>query len=109
MMMEFGGVQDYKRDENGQPVRTKINEQMMRDLAAAGEGDYFNIANTNGIIAALKNRIDKVEKKEFETRAFNDYESYFQWFLLPVLIILIIEFMMPYRKSSWEEKDIFKV
>lgn len=109
MVEEFGGVQDYKRDENGEPIRTKINEQMLRALATAGEGDYFNIANTNGIIEALKSRIDKVEKREFETRAFNDYESYFQWFLSIALIILIIEFMIPYRKSRWEERDIFKV
>jgi Ca-activated chloride channel homolog len=106
---DFGGVTDYKRDENGQPVRTKLNEQMMRDLAAAGEGDYFNIANTNGVIAALKNRVDKVEKRELEVRSFSEFESYFQWFLFPALVILVIEFMMPYRKSAWEERDIFKI
>jgi Ca-activated chloride channel homolog len=102
-------VTDYKRDENGQPVRTKLNEQMMRDLAAAGEGDYFNIANTNGVIPALKNRVDKVEKRELEVRSFSEFESYFQWFLFPALVILVIEFMMPYRKSAWEERDIFKI
>ena len=106
---DFGGVIDYKRDENGQPVRTKLNEQMMRDLATAGEGDYFNIANTNGVISVLKNRVDKVEKRELEVRSFSEFESYFQWFLFPALVILILEFMMPYRKSNWEERDIFKI
>lgn len=109
MVTDFGGIKDFKRDEKGEPIRTKVNEAMLKDLANAGEGDYFNIANTNGIIAALKNRIEKVEKRELETRAFNEYESYFQWFLFPVILILIIEFMMPYRKSTWEEKDIFKI
>jgi Ca-activated chloride channel homolog len=109
MVTDFGGIKDFKRDENGEPIRTKVNEAMLKDLANAGEGDYFNIANTNGIIEALKNRIEKVEKRELETRAFNEYESYFQWFLFPVILILIIEFMMPYRKSTWEEKDIFKI
>jgi Ca-activated chloride channel homolog len=107
--LDFNDVKDYKRDENGQPVRTKLNEQMMRDLANAGEGEYFNIANTRGVIEALKNRVDKVEKKELEIRSFSEFESYFQWFLLPAMLILIIEFMMPYRKSAWEGRDIFKI
>jgi Ca-activated chloride channel homolog len=106
---EFGGTQDFKRDETGQPVRTKINEEMLKEIAKAGGGDYFNIANTNGIIPALKNRIEKVEKRELEIRSFSEYESYFQWFLLPAILILIFEFTMPYRKSRWEEKDVFKI
>jgi Ca-activated chloride channel homolog len=105
--LDFGGVQDYKRDENGQPIRTKINEQMMRDLANAGEGEYFNIANTSGVINALKNRVDRLEKRELEARSFTEFESYFQWFLLPAILILIWEFIMPYRKSNWESRDIF--
>lgn len=109
MITDFGGIKDVKRDEKGEPIRTKVNEAMLKELAEVGEGDYFNIANTNGIIEALKNRIEKVEKRELEARSFNEYESYFQWFLLPVILILIIEFMMPYRKSTWEEKDIFKI
>ena len=105
---DFNGIIDYKRDEKGQPIVTKLNESMMRDLAAAGEGEYFNIANTNGIIEALKNRISKVEKRELEVRSFSDYESYFQWFVFGAIVILVVEFMMPYRKSDWEDKDIFK-
>lgn len=106
---DFGGVKDYKRDETGQPVKTKINETMLRELANAGEGEYFNIANTSGVINALKNRVDKLEKRELEARSFTEFESYFQWFLFPALLILIWEFMMPYRKSNWEERDIFKI
>ena len=82
---------------------------MLKEIAKAGGGDYFNIANTNGIIPALKNRIEKVEKRELEIRSFSEYESYFQWFLFPAIVILILEFTMPYRKSRWEEKDVFKI
>ena len=109
MTTDFDGLQDYKRDGNGQPIKTKLNEQMLKDLAAAGEGDYFNIANTSGVIAALKSRVDKIEKRESEMRSVSVSDSYFQWFLLPCILILIVEFIMPYGKSGWEEKDIFKI
>lgn len=110
MPIDFGGTTDYKRDDKGQPIRTKLNEQMLKDLAAAAaDGDYFNMATTKGVIEALQNRIEKVEKREMELRSFSEYESYFQYFVLFALVILVFEFMMAYRKSDWEEKDIFKV
>jgi Ca-activated chloride channel homolog len=105
--INFGGLVDYKRDEQGQPIRSKINEQMLNDLAQAGGGEYFNLAATNGIAEALQNRIEKVEKRELEARSFSEYESYFQWFAAAALLILLGEFIMPYRRSSWEGKDIF--
>ncbi len=105
----FNGAEDYKRDEKGEPVRTKLNEQILRDIAQAGEGAYFNLANTRDIPQALKERVDKLEKKEMEIRSYSEFESYYQWFLLPALAILLFEFMMPYRKSTWEGRDIFKI
>ncbi len=107
--VDFGGTTDYKRDEKGQPIRTKLNEQMLKDLAAAGDGDFFNIANTKGVIEAMQNRIEKVEKREMELRSFSEYESYYQYFVLFALLILVFEFMMVYKKSDWEEKDIFRI
>jgi Ca-activated chloride channel homolog len=109
MPIDFNGLQDYKRDEKGQPIKSRLNEQMLKDMASNGGGDYFNIANTSGVIPALKNRIEKVEKRESEMRSVLVSESYFQWLLLPCILILVLEFVMPYRKSRWETKDIFKV
>ena len=104
-----GGAIDFKRNEDGQPIRSKINEKMLTDVAQATEGDYFNLSNTKGIIEALQNRVEKVEKRALEARSFNSFESYFQWFVAVGLLLLVIEFMMPYRKSDWENKDIFKI
>ena len=109
MPIDFGGTTDYKRDEKGQPIKTKLNEKMLKELATVSEGEYFNIANTKNVIEALQNRIEKVEKREMELRSFSEYESYFQYFVLFALLILVLEFMMVYRKSDWEEKDIFKI
>lgn len=108
--IDFGnGLIDFKRDENGETIRSKVNEKMLTDVANAAEGTYFNLASTTNVVEALKNRIDKVEKRELETRSFSAFESYFQWFIAIALLILVVEFMMPYRKSDWEEKDIFKI
>jgi Ca-activated chloride channel family protein len=103
------GRYDFKRDNTGNPVRSKMNEEMMRELAQIGSGSYFNLADdSEAVIAALRQSIDKVEKREFEQRIFNEYESYFQWFIGLALLFLIIEFIISYRKNKFMEgKDIF--
>jgi Ca-activated chloride channel family protein len=104
------GRQDYLREsQTGEPVRTQLNEVMLTDLANAGNGSYFNIRQESDVISSLRERINKLEKRELETRAFDEYESYFQYFLAAALLFLIIEFMISYRKNRFlEGKDLFE-
>ena len=106
----IGGRSDYKRDQTGNPVRTSLNEGMMQDLADEGNGFYFNLAGSDvkEVSVALRNSIDQMEKREFEARVFNEYESYFQYFIAIAILFLIAEFLLSYRKNKWlEGKDLF--
>ncbi len=106
--VQYGSREDFKRDQSGNPVRTKLNEEMLKDLAQAGGGAYFNISNGDKVAQALQSRIDKLEKREFEMRAFEKYESYFQYFIAVGLFFIVVEFMLSYRKSKWlKGKDLF--
>ena len=105
----IGGRQDFKRDKNGQTVRSKLNEDILKQLASVGSGSYFNLATNKEIVAEIKSQIDKMEKQEFEQRSFSEFESYFQYFLFPAILLLIIEFLLSFRRSKWlANKDIFK-
>ncbi len=90
----IGGRLDYKRDNAGNPVRSKLNEQMLQEIASAGNADYFNLLSGSEQVAqALKSRINQMEKREFEQRIFSEYESYFQYFIGLGLLLLLIEFL----------------
>ena len=104
------GVLEFKKDGNGDPVRTFLNETMLEDLADAGNGTYFNLlSGSDRVSTALKNRINQMEKREFEQRIFSQYESYFQYFIGIGLLLLILEFLFPYRKISYfADTDLFK-
>jgi len=106
----IGGRSDYKRDKTGNPVKTSLNEPMMKDLSNAGGGFYFNLAGNevDEVSTALRNSVDKMEKREFEARVFNEYESYFQYFIGIAILFLIAEFLLSYRKNKWlAGKDLF--
>ena len=106
----IGGRSDYKRDKTGNPVKTSLNEQMMKDLSDTGGGFYFNLAGNevDEVSTALRNSVDQMEKREFEARVFNEYESYFQYFIGIAILFLIAEFVLSYRKNKWlAGKDLF--
>lgn len=93
----------YKRDDQGELVKSSLNPQLVRDLASAGGGKHYFIQDGNEILTDLKRQIDRLEKQEVEQRSFTDYESYFQYLLGIGLIFFILEyFLSPKGKSVAE-------
>lgn len=94
------GRETYKRDNTGNPVMSRLNEKTLRQVAEAGDGAYFNLsAGSNRVLEALKARIGEMEKRELEQRVFSEYNSYFQWFVGLAILILLIEFLVSYRRN----------
>jgi Ca-activated chloride channel homolog len=107
----IAGRTDYKRDQTGNPVRSKLDEEVLRRLAQAGDGAYFNLGMSGEqVSAALRERLDAIEKREFEQRVFSDYESYFQYFIALALFLIVVEFVISYRKGRYlGDKDLFQI
>lgn len=94
------GRQQYKRDDDGYPVKSALNSELIEKLASSGGGESYFIGEGNSVINDLKNRIDLLQKEEVETRAFTDYKSYFQYFLLMGILFLLLEFVITERSTS---------
>ncbi|MCB9304298.1 MAG: VWA domain-containing protein [Lewinellaceae bacterium] len=109
--VDENGRQDYKRDQSGQPVVSHLNESILREVARAGDGSYFNLsAGSAQVVEALQEGIGRMEKRELEQRVFSEYNSYFQWFVGLALLLLFLEFLLPYRSSQrLTGKDLFDV
>jgi Ca-activated chloride channel family protein len=48
----------------------------------------------------LFDEINSMQKSDFGTKAFTDYEDRFQYFLFAALVFLLIEFFLSERKSK---------
>lgn len=92
--VDLGGQQDFKRDESGAPVQSKLDEKMLQQLAQTGKGAYFNLAQgPESVLEELLVKMDRMEKREMEQRIFSEYESYFQIFLGIALLLLVLEWL----------------
>ena len=100
------GRAEYLRDETGNPVRSRLDPATLEEVARAGGGAYFSLEkNADGLADALQERIDAIEKREYEQRFFTDYESYFQIFVGIAFLLLLLEFLLSYRTSSLRKSN----
>lgn len=93
------GAVDFKRDENGQLIKSQFNESLLNNIANSGGGKYYSIFGSDLIIDDLKLELQKLDKREIEQKSFTDYASYFQYFLFFAIIFLFIEFILSERKK----------
>lgn len=104
-----GSVQaGYHKDENGNTVITKLNEEMLMELAEAGDGIYVRASNAEAGLNIVLEEIEKLEKQQFESKRYVDYEDRFQPVIAIAVLLLVLESLLSERKSKWIEKlDIF--
>lgn len=95
---EWEGSQ-YKRDEKGELVRTRLNEPLLQKMAAAGHSIQLNISQGDRAIRAIKNEVDGLEKRALEVRSTTEKESWYAWFLLPALLLLALEWIITLQKK----------
>ena len=108
-----GVVERLKKDAQGEVVITKLNEEVLEDIADKGNGEYINGANTDEAVEYIKEELNQMDKKEFEAKQFAEYKDQFQWFLGGGLLFLFLDIFLLERKTKWlkrlnlfNEKDI---
>jgi len=102
------GKSIFKTDRNGTTIITKLDEVSLQKIAAAGKGKYIRANNTEVGLNALFDEINKMQKTDFESKIYSEYESRFMYFLTVSILLLIIEIFIVERKSKWIRKlDLF--
>lgn len=94
-------LNDYKKDESGNTVVSKLNEKDLQAIAAQTGGQYYLFANADEVANQVVASIGEMEKKHIGGTGIRIYSSYFQWFLLVALVLLLLETIIPERKMKW--------
>lgn len=96
---ENGRMSGYRKDNQGNVIMTKLDAQVLQEIAAIGNGEFVfaDVADVN--LSDLLNRISSMEKEEFGTKKFSDFDDKFQIFLIIVLTLLALEFFISDKKN----------
>jgi Ca-activated chloride channel family protein len=94
-----GDLIGYKRDNEGQVVTTKLQSQILRNIAQQGNGEYYSIERGNDGIDAFLARMDELEKGEFASQEYADYKNQYQWMGALSLLLLFTSMLLPSSRS----------
>ena len=99
-----GIIQNYKKDNAGETVITKLDENTLQEIASEANGKYISGQNTNEVVEKVTEILQNMDKKEFESQQVAQYESQFQWFLAAGLLFLLLDILLLERQTSWLKK-----
>lgn len=99
-----GVVESLKKDATGEVVITKLNEEILIDIADDGNGEYIDGSNTEEAVEYIKEQLNQMDKKEFEAKQFAEYKDQYQWFLGAGLLFLFLDVFVLDRKTKWLKK-----
>ena len=105
-----GRTNNYKRDRNGSIVMSRLNEQMLRDVAHAGNGVYLHAGNVNSSLSSITKVLQGLEKEEYGEAVFSAYESRYQYPLVAALVCLLAEVLIYERRGKkWNLKNLIRL
>jgi Ca-activated chloride channel family protein len=93
------GTNGFQRDNEGNMIITKLNEQMCQDVATAGNGLYARTDNTGNALNALQKNLDKLNKSEVESKIYSSYDEKYQIAAWILAALLVIEFFILDRRN----------
>lgn len=95
-----GKVVDWRKDNEGNIVTTHLNEEMLRDIAKAGNGLYVHAGNGNAAVEEIVKQLSTLESQKFGTAQFSSYKSQYQYPLAAGLLFLLLEIFIFERRNT---------
>ncbi|MBT8254448.1 MAG: VWA domain-containing protein [Flavobacteriaceae bacterium] len=94
-------VLNYKKDNNGETVITRLNENTLIEIAKETDGQYINGRNTTEVVETIREILNRMDKTEFEAKQFAEFKDQFQWFVGFAFFFLFLDVFLLERKTAW--------
>ena len=95
-----------KKDKDGNVVISKLNEEVLADIATSANGTYETYTNTEAVVNKLYQQLSTMDKRNVEDKSLTNYKSWFQVILGLAFLLLIVEiFISETKKKSMKRKQ----
>src|ERR1019366_9320884 len=95
------GGSDYISDEQGNVVKSHLNERLFQQIAGATEGGFYLPLRGAKVIDTLYDQgLAKLPKAQHEEKLVRRYHERYHWPLAVAIILLLVEFLFPERKRE---------
>jgi Ca-activated chloride channel family protein len=94
-----GAVRGHRRTPQGDPVRTRLDEALLRDLARRGGGRYERADGGGRAALRLADAIRSAGGEEVRGQSIRAYDERFPWLAAAAGILLLVERVIPRRRG----------
>lgn len=90
---------EFLKDEKGDMVVTKLDEETLESIAQATDGLYVRASKQDLGLDEVVREINAMEKSELETLRFEEYNEQYAYALVVALVLLLLEFVLLDRRN----------
>ena len=94
----WGNLVGYQEDGDGTMLLSRINEDVLRDVAEAGGGRFVMAGGSTSAAEVIAEELDGLEKSVVESEVTNTRVERFQWFVAAAIALLMIAQLIPDRR-----------
>jgi Ca-activated chloride channel family protein len=102
---EGGIIKGYKTDKSGNTVVSRLNEPLLMQMAEAGGGVYVQGNNTVAALDRVLKEINSMERSLAVEMLYTDEENRYAFFVFLGLLLLLLEYLIPEKKSMKKRKN----
>lgn len=96
-----GTAGEFKREEDGGVVMSRLHEEELEKLARSTGGTYLRVTSAAADPAPIVRRIDSMEKRTIESQSLSTLEERFQWPLALAVVALLVHLGVgPFRTAA---------
>lgn len=88
---------ENKKDENGNEIITKVNINILKEIASNTQGTFIQLSNTEQNATEIASQINSIEQKNISEALMIDYKSYYPYFLSVGLLLIGLQFFLPLK------------
>jgi Ca-activated chloride channel homolog len=97
---DANGNSDYVRDEQGNVVKSHLNENLLQQIAGATGGFYLPLRGADTMDTLYERGLEPLPKSESAEKLVRRYHEQFQWPLGAAISLLLAEMFFPERKRE---------
>ena len=86
------------KDKDGNIVVTKLDEGVLKDVAAAGNGVYVRAGNTEFGLNPIIDQLRELEDEKYNSVVFEEWDEQYMYFLGIALLFFVIEMLVGDRR-----------
>lgn len=90
---------EFIRDEQGEMVVSKLNEEMLAQIADLTGGAYVRATKQDIGLDEIVRSINEMEQSELSTVRFEEFNEQYQYLLIAALVLLVAEFFLFARRN----------